>query len=334
MSHLVNGEHREREIVSTDRQLVAIVGPTAGGKTAAALAIAREVPAEVVSADSRQIRAGMAIGTAAPTPSELAAVPHHLIGVAAPDEPWGLHDFLARARVALEEIWARGRLPLVVGGTGQYVWALLEGWQVPAIAPNPALRAALEAEAAANGPAPLHARLAAIDAASAERIGTTNARRLIRAIEIVEATGKPVAPLVRGGPGFHASIVGLQWDRAAIHAQADARAVAMYDAGLVGETRGLLARYDAGLPALRTIGYAEAARVVAGEWTVPQAIRQTQIETHRLIRMQAAWFRPDDARIDWVPAADPAAMMHAVLDHVRQARTGAAVEAPASRAVR
>lgn len=317
--------------MSAARHLVAIVGPTAAGKTAAALAVARALPVEVVSADSRQVRAGMVIGTAAPTPDELAAVPHHLVGVTAPDAPWGLHNFLARARAALDDIWARGRLPLLVGGTGQYVWALLEGWQVPAIASNPALRAALEAEAARSGPAPLHARLAAIDAASAQRIGSTNARRLIRAIEIVEATGRPVAPLARAQPGFTCAVVGLHWDRAALHARADARAAAMYEAGLVDEARGLLTRYGPDLPALRTIGYAEAARVVVGEWTVAQAIRQTQIETHRLIRMQAAWFHPDDPRIEWVPAADPEAVVRTVLRH---AAGGAVVEAPVAPAVR
>ncbi|MBM4416305.1 MAG: tRNA (adenosine(37)-N6)-dimethylallyltransferase MiaA, partial [Chloroflexi bacterium] len=170
-----------------ERSLVAIVGPTAAGKTAAALAVARRLPVEVVSADSRQVRAGMRIGTAAPTEAELAAVPHHLVGCVAPDAPWTLADFLREARTALAAIWARGRLPLLVGGTGQYVWALLEGWQPPAVPPDPALRAALEREAAGAGVGALHARLAALDAGAAARVDARNPRRVIRALEVALA---------------------------------------------------------------------------------------------------------------------------------------------------
>ena len=148
------------------RQLIALLGPTASGKTAAAVAIARTLPVEVVSADSRQVRTGMRIGTAAPTDAELAAVPHHLVGIVVPDAEWTLAAFLERARAALEDIWGRGRLPLLLGGSGQYVWALLEGWRVPAIAPDPALRARLEAEAADRGGDALHARLATLDPVS------------------------------------------------------------------------------------------------------------------------------------------------------------------------
>jgi tRNA dimethylallyltransferase len=127
------------------RTLVAIVGATASGKTAAAVDVARRLPIEVISADSRQVRREMRIGTAAPSAEELAAVPHHLVGTIAPDAPWSLADFLACARAALEDVWARGRVPLLVGGTGQYVCALLEGWRVPAVPADPELRRALEA---------------------------------------------------------------------------------------------------------------------------------------------------------------------------------------------
>ena len=288
-----------------DRCLIAIVGATASGKTAVAIEAARRLPVEVVSADSRQLRAGMRIGTAAPTAEELTAVRHHLIGHVPPDAPYSLADFLREARAALDDIWARGKQPLLVGGTGQYVWALLEGWQPPAVEPDPVLRAELETQTVEA----LHARLAALDAAAAARVDARNPRRLIRAIEVA-LSGAPQAGAVP--PDFTSCVIGLHWSREAIHARADARTEAMYATGLVEETSDLLERYSPDLPALRTIGYAEAARVASVEWDVPTAIERTKIATHRLIRMQAAWFRADDPRIDWLPGGDIQAAARAV----------------------
>ncbi|MEX1022875.1 MAG: tRNA (adenosine(37)-N6)-dimethylallyltransferase MiaA [Dehalococcoidia bacterium] len=292
--------------------VVAIVGPTASGKTAAAIEVARRLPAEVISADSRQVRSSMAIGTAAPTPDEVAAVPHHLVGVVAPDAPWTITDWLGRARAAIDEVCARGRLPLVVGGTGQYVWALLEAWDVPAVPPDLALRARLEAVAATEGAEVLHARLAAVDPPSAARIDARNVRRVVRALEIVEATGRPVPPLAPRDPGFDWRVLGLRWSRDALHRRADRRVEAMFAAGLLEETRALVERYGRDFEALRSIGYREALAVLDGAMTEADAIARTQIETHRLIRMQANWFREDDPRIEWVAGDDPDAVASAV----------------------
>jgi tRNA dimethylallyltransferase len=287
------------------RKVLAIVGATAGGKTAAAIEVALRLPVEVISADSRQVRREMRVGTAAPTEDELAAVPHHLVGTIAPDAPWSLADFLRCAQAALEEVWARGRLPLLVGGTGQYVWALLEGWRVPEVPANPALRAELEALALTpRGLEALRVRLAARDPASAERIASQNARRMIRAIEIVETTGRPVQPLEKQPPDFEWHVLGLDWPREELHRRADARAAAMYAGGLLEETRALIERYGRDLPALSTIGYAEAVRILDGEWDLATALERTCIETHRLIRMQSTWFSRDDPRIEWVPGDD------------------------------
>ncbi len=288
------------------------MGPTASGKTAAAIAVAERLPVEVVSADSRQIRRGMRIGTAAPTDEELAAVPHHLVGIVEPNAPWTLADFLERGHEAIDTIHARGRLPLLVGGAGQYVWALLEGWQPPAVPPNWELRATLEREAREHGVEAVHARLAALDPASAERIGTTNERRLIRALEIVEATGEPISPLPRVAPPWPWRVIGLQWSRSALSRRADRRAEAMYQAGLVDETREVVARCGEDFEALRSIGYAEALGVLHGQWGEREAIARTQAATRRLIRRQNAWFRPVDPRIEWVEGADVEGVVGAV----------------------
>ncbi len=289
---------------ATPRHVVALVGPTASGKTAVAIASARHHRVEVISADSRQLRAGMRIGTAAPTDAELAAVPHHLVGIVAPNAPWSLADWLAAARDAVEGIWARGALPLVVGGTGQYVWALLEGWDVPAVEADWEARAALEAFAAEHGAAALHARLAEVDGASAARIDPANIRRVVRALEIVEATGRPVPPLAPRDPGFTSAVVGLRWPRAELHLRADARVAAMFEHGLVEETRALLDAHGRGYPALDSIGYREALGVIDGTLSIDEAIARACTETHRLIRMQANWFREDDPRIRWVSGSD------------------------------
>jgi len=295
------------------RPVIALVGATASGKTAAAVEISRRIPIEVVSADSRQIRSEMRLGTAAPTDAELAAVPHHLVGIVAPDAPWTLADFLARAREAIEEIQSRDRTPLLIGGTGQYIWALLEGWQVPHVPPNPALRAQLEAEAESDGTT-LHARLAEFDPASAERIDARNLRRVIRALEIIEATGGPVPPLNRDGADFDWRATGIEWSREALYSRADERADAMYRDGLGAETRALIDRYGRDFDALRSIGYAEAAQLIDGALDDVAAIERTKTQTHRLIRMQATWFRTDDDRIAWSDGADLDSLAGAVVD--------------------
>ena len=242
----------------------------------------------------------MRIGTAAPSDAELAAVPHHLVAIVEPDAPWTLADFLEHARAALDDVWARGKLPLLIGGTGQYVWALIEGWRVPAVPPNEALRAEL-ADASAEA---VHARLEAIDPASAARIDARNVRRTIRALEIVAATGQPVEPLQRVPPSWTWQAVGIEWPRETLYRRTDARAEAMYAAGLVAETRALIERHGDDFDALRSIGYAEAARVVAGACDEASALELTRLATHRLVRQQAGWFRRDDDRIAWRDGAD------------------------------
>jgi tRNA dimethylallyltransferase len=284
--------------------LIAIVGPTGSGKTAVAVALARHLDVEVVSADSRQVRAEMHIGTAAPTDAERSAVRHHLVGVVAPDEPYTLVDWLRAARAAIEEIRQRGRVPLLVGGTGQYVRALLDGWVVPEVPPDHELRGALERLAAEQGREALHERLAAVDPASAARIDARNVRRVIRALEVIEATGRPIPPLEEREAAFTWRCFGLHWRREALYDRVDRRVEVMFAEGLVEETRTLVDRHGRAFRALRTIGYEEALGVIDGAWSVEEAIERARLATHRLVRTQANWFAAGDPRIEWIDGRD------------------------------
>ena len=303
--------------MSSERQLVALLGATASGKTAVAAAAARQYPFEVISADSRQLRRGMLIGTASPTPAERAVVPHHLVEIADPDAAWTLANWLDAAHEVLEEVWSRGATPLLVAGTGQYAWALLEGWQVPRVPPNAERRAELETLAAADGVTAVHALLDVLDPARAARIEPANLRRVIRAIEIVEATGEGVRPLERRSPDWPWHAIGLRWPREALYDRADRRVEAMFDARLIEETRSLVERYGDSFEALRSMGYAEVVQFLRGDLTREQALERAKTATHRLIRSQENWFRGDDDRIDWIDGSDPDAAASAVVAAAR-----------------
>lgn len=276
--------------------LLVVAGPTAVGKTAAAIALAREFGGEIVSADSRQVYRGMDIGTAKPTAEERAAAPHHLLDIRDPDEEFSLAEWVAPARGAIDAIGARGRAPILAGGTPLYLNAVIEGWQIPRVPPDPALRAALEAEAERDGLAPLEARLAAVDPVAAARIAG-NLRRIIRALEVYTLTGIPIsAQEGKVPPPYRILHTILTLDRAALHARADARIAWMVEAGLVAEVRSLLDRgYDPALPAMSGIGYAEIVAHLRGETTLPDAVARIATNTHRYIRHQETWFRRNRA---------------------------------------
>jgi tRNA dimethylallyltransferase len=288
-------------------RLVAIVGATATGKTALAIELARRLDGEIVNADSRQIYRGMDIGTAKPAAAELALARHWLIDVAAADDDFTLATFLDLARAALADIWQRGKLPIVTGGTGQYVWALLEAWRVPRVPPDRALRAELEALAERDGATVLIEELRRFDPVSAARIDARNVRRIIRAIEVTRATGRPFSEWQRKDPpAFDAVIIGLRFDRDTLYARIDARVDVMIAAGLVDEVRRLnAAGYGCDLPAMRSIGYREICAHLRGEMTLAAAVARIKTETHRLARMQHTWFRDDDERIAWLDAGSP-----------------------------
>ena len=287
-------------------RLLAIAGATASGKTALAVELAQRLGGEIISADSRQIYRGMDIGTAKPSAAEQDAARHWLIDVAAPDEPFTLAAFLDLANAALDGIWSRGKLPIVAGGTGQYVWALLEGWRVPRVPPDPALRAELEAIAEVQGRDALASMLREIDPASADAIDARNVRRVIRAIEVTRATGRPFSEWRKKDPRQDVTIIGLRMERDALYRRIDARVDAMLERGLVREVEGLVAAgCSCDAPAMSGIGYRQICEHLRGACTLGEAAARMKTETHRLARMQHTWFRDADARIHWLDADAP-----------------------------
>jgi len=281
------------------------VGPTAVGKTALSLHLAEALDGEIVSADSRLFYRGMDIGTAKPTPQERARVPHHLIDIADPDETVGLAEFQRRATAAIADIHARGRLPLLVGGTGQYVRAVVEGWRIPRVPPDPALRAELEVQARREGPAALHERLAQWDPEAARRIDPRNVRRVIRALEVCLLTGQPISVQQRRQPPPYRTLwIGLTMERAALYARADRRIEAMMEAGLEDEVRRLVeAGYGWELPAMSGLGYIQFRPYFEGQATLEEVVAEIKRATRRFIRHQYNWFRLNDPTIQWFDAA-------------------------------
>ncbi len=287
--------------------LVVILGPTGIGKTSLAAEIGPRWDAEVISVDSRQFYRGMDIGTAKPSPAELAQVRHHLIDIAAPDETVGLARFLELARPLIQEIHRRGKLPFLVGGTGQYLRALLQGWQVPHVPPDPELRAELEA-LAAHAPDALWRRLLALDADAVEFIHPHNLRRIIRALEVSLKTGRPFSELRRRVPSpYRVLQIGLTMERDALYERVDARVEAMIDMGLVAEVRRLLAGgYGWGLPAMSGLGYSQLRPYLAGKCTLAEAVERIKLETHDFIRRQYTWFNGDE--IHWLDVTEEPAV--------------------------
>ena len=281
--------------------LVVILGPTAVGKTEIAIQVAERLGGEIVSADSRLFYRGMDIGTAKPTLVERSRVPHHLIDVAEPDETWSLALFQQKARQAIADIHARGKLPLLVGGTGQYIRAVVRGWEVPRVEPNPRLRAALDGWAAEISGEGLHRRLASLDPQAAAGIDPSNLRRTVRALEVILSSGRRFSEQRQSGPSpYRYLLLGLTRPRPELYERVDARIQMMIAAGLVEEVKGLLERgYPADMPTISAIGYREIVAYLQGRISLEEAVRQMQRATRIFVRRQANWFKPDDPEIHW-----------------------------------
>ncbi|MEU2348632.1 tRNA (adenosine(37)-N6)-dimethylallyltransferase MiaA [Modestobacter sp. NPDC049651] len=288
--------------------VVAVVGPTATGKTALAVELAHrlagQLPAEVVNADSMQLYRGMDVGTAKPTQAERGGVPHHLLDLWHVREPASVAEYRLRARAEIDRLRAAGVLPLLVGGSGLYVRAVLDELDFPGT--DAALRARLEAELAEVGSGALHARLAGLDPDAAAAILPSNGRRLVRALEVVELTGKPfTARLPAPRPHYPALTVGLDRVPDELDERVAVRVDRMWAAGFVDEVAALAADgLREGPTSSRALGYAQVLRQFDGELTAEQAREQTVTTTRRFVRRQRSWFRRDPATT-WFDAAAP-----------------------------
>ena len=284
-----------------------VVGPTAVGKTRLALFLAQQFNGEIINADSRQVYRHMDIGTAKPTPEERQQATHHFLDILDPDCNFDLGSFLALARGIIEEIHGRGRLPIVVGGTGQYIWALLEGWEVPEVPPDPEFRQAKQREAEQKGALSLYRELQAVDPQRAAELDHRNVRRVIRALEIYHLTQRcPSDYRHQAAAMADALVIGLTLDRRELYRRIDARVDRMVADGLVEESRRLTDKgYSLGRGPLASPGYREIGLYLEGEITLAEAVQRTKFQTHRMARRQHTWFKRDDPRVHWLDTTDP-----------------------------
>jgi tRNA dimethylallyltransferase len=282
------------------RPVIAVVGPTAAGKSDLSLALARALDGEVVNADSMQLYRGMDIGTAKLTETERAGIPHHLLDIWPVTQAASVSEYQVLARAAIADIQQRRRTPILVGGSGLYVRAAIDDLQFPGT--DAGLRADLEAELARLGPATMHARLAGLDPAAATAILPTNGRRIVRALEVIQLSGRPfTATLPDYKSVFPAVQIGVTLDRAELDRRVAERVDRMWQLGLVREVRDLAARgLREGRTASRALGYAQVLRFLDGDWNEAEAAAQTVQATRRFVRRQESWFRRDP-RVSWLP---------------------------------
>jgi len=304
--------------------LIVIVGPTAVGKTEISIQLAERLDGEIVSADSRLFYRGMDIGTAKPTPEERRGVAHHLIDVADPCTTWSLAAFQQAAAEAIASVHKRGHLPFLVGGTGQYIHAVVHGWTPPVTSPDARLRAELESRAELEGYQVLYEELQKLDPAAAERIDPRNVRRTVRALEVIHLTGRKFSEQ-RGqaeGP-YRLLAIGLTRPRPELYARVDARIEAMFAAGLLDEVKRLLdSGCSADLPSMSAIGYRECVNILAGRIDLEEAKVSMRRLTRIFIRRQANWFKLDDPSIHWFEAgkAEPDEMEQSIREFLSMPR--------------
>lgn len=285
----------------TGKPLIVVLGPTAVGKTGTAIALAQALNGEIIGADSRQVYRYMDIGTAKPTTDQQAQVTHHLIDIINPDDNLTLARYQRMAYSTIAAVHARGKIPLLVGGTGQYITAVTEGWSIPEVPPNDTLRAELEAEAERDGKDALHDRLKALDPEAAAKIHPNNVRRVIRALEVTLESGIPISELQRKKPPPYSILeLGLTLERQYLYERADNRVDQMIERGFVAEVERLLMMgYDRRLPSMSGLGYREIAAHLLDGIDLAQAIEDTKHATHDFIRRQYTWFRGHDNGILW-----------------------------------
>jgi len=281
--------------------LILIVGPTAVGKTEISIQLAERLKGEIVSVDSRLFYRGMNIGTAKPSPEEQARVPHHLVDIADPDEVLSLAIFQKKAQEVIKDIHRRNQLPFLVGGTGQYIRAVTQGWTPPRVKPDKTLREELEQKKDKNGIYWLHAKLEELDPEAASKIDPRNYRRTIRALEVIMSTGKKFSEQRgQGESPYHLVTIGLTRPREELYQRVDERIESMFANGFIEEVKGLLEQgYPPSLPTMSAIGYRECVGVIEGHFTEDQAKVQIRRATRVYVRRQANWFKASDPAIHW-----------------------------------
>ncbi len=281
--------------------LLAIVGPTGIGKSRLALRLAETFDGEIVNADSRQVYRYLDIGTAKPSREELSRVPHHLIDIVSPNEAFSLAQYQELAVQTIGDIQRRGKMALLVGGSGLYIWSVVENWQIPQVPPDFAFRQELEEKAQQGGRLELYRELIRVDPLAAQKIDPQNTRRIIRALEVHRDTAVPFSSLQRKNKArFRTYLLGLTQERRRLYQRIDQRVDIMIMQGLVAEMKNLAKMgYDFSLPALSAIGYRQVAQYLKGELTLEEAVKKIKFETHRYARQQYSWFRLKDARIEW-----------------------------------
>ena len=281
--------------------MVTIIGPTGIGKSHLAIQLAQTFDGEIVSADSRQVYHHMDIGTAKPSREMLSLVPHHLINILNPDEDFSLAQYQELAYKAIRDIQQRDKLPILVGGSGMYVWSVLEGWGIPRVPPDPQFRQGLEQKACGINKDVLYQELEKVDPVAAQSIDRRNVRRTIRALEVYRNTNSPASQLQsKEAPPFSTLIIGLTMDRAELYRRIDSRIDEMVEQGWVAEVEKLQSMgYDFKTPAMSSIGYKQIGMFLNNEITLAATIQQIKYETHRFVRHQYNWFQLKDERIKW-----------------------------------
>jgi tRNA dimethylallyltransferase len=292
--------------MSSNNPLIVLVGPTAVGKTQTAIVLAEHLNGEIVSADSRLFYRGMDIGTAKPSFEEQSRVPHHLIDVSDPDKIWSLAVFQKAAKASIAEIQSKGKLPFLVGGTGQYIRAVTQGWIPPRVEPDENLRGVLENLSSQHGVYWLHDKLRILDPHAADKIDARNVRRTIRALEVIFTSGKLFSEQSQQSDTSHELIqLGLIRPRQELYKRVDARIESMFEDGLLEEVKKLLSQgYSPTLPTLSAIGYHECIRVLNGEISEEEAKIEMRKSTRTFVRRQTNWFKPNDPKIKWFDASD------------------------------
>jgi tRNA dimethylallyltransferase len=285
--------------------LIAIVGPTGVGKSSLGLAVAQRFSGEIINSDSRQIYRYMDIGTAKPSEADFSVVPHHLFDIISPDQPYSLAHYQKSALAAITSVQEQNKIPVLVGGSGQYVWSVIENWQIPEVEPDPDFRERMLKMASEQGGDYLYHQLKGIDPAAAQKMLPGNLRRIIRALEIFEKTGeKPSALQTKKGHGFPVQIIGLTCERERLYESINLRTDRMMKSGLVNEVKRLMDMgYSPYFPSMSSLGYRQITAHLAGNMALEEAIQAIKWETHRFARNQYAWFHLNDVRIDWFDTA-------------------------------